>query len=362
LSLRSLLLALALAFSLFAADEEPIAQKILYVTSEPLPDTLYVGQVVPIVYNAVITERYFERIETRIGGDDNGTGVKRVSGEPSWRRVDENRRKMTIYYQITATRAVFPQLETEITLLNGVKDVATVPALRAGAARLGSNPQFCGVVAENLEVVGYKVERYSDAQNILAMELKGELSNLDKFSLGAIAQEQGIDSIDYKLPSMKIFYYAIISPSVNEIAFNYFNPSSGDFKRIALALDLSEIAAKGDANLEINPNKRSFPWLNVMLLSLVSLALIIISIRTRKLIFLGVAIAAIAAIFWLAMREESILIKTGARVRLLPIATSTLFYITDRPTQATLLKENAEYVKVLLPDEKIGWVKKEETE
>ncbi|MDR1912137.1 MAG: hypothetical protein LBQ52_07330 [Helicobacteraceae bacterium] len=359
--MRILLLTFVFAFSLFA-EERFLAPKILYLSSEPLPNALYVGQVIPVVYNATITERYYERLETRIGGDDNGTGIKRVSGEPRWLRVDENRRRLTMYYQIIAPRIAFPQVEAEITLLDGQSDVESVAPIKAGATKLSVNPQFCGVIAESLEVLAYKVERYSDTQNILAMEIKGELSNLDSFSLGAIAQEQGIDLNDRKLPTTKIVYHAIISPSLEEIDFNYFNPSSGDFKRIALKFDLSGIEVRSETNLEINPNKRSFPWLNVLLLSIVSLTLIVVSIKTRKLIFLGVAIVAIAVIFWLALREEELTIKTGAQIRLLPTATSTLFYITDRPTQAKILKENAEYIKVLLPDAKIGWVKKEETQ
>jgi hypothetical protein len=356
------LLAIALASALFCETEESFAPKTLYVSVEPLPASLYVGQIIPVSYNAVVTERYFDRIETRIGGDDNGTGVRRISANPSWRRVDENRRRLTVYYQIMATRVSFPPIETEITLLNGDKDSASVASIRAGAIKLNSNPQFCGVIANDLQALSYKVERYSDAQNIVALELQGEMSNLDKFTLGAIAQEQGIESIDNKLPSTKMYYYAIIPPTIDEIAFNYFNPTSGDFKRIELPLDLSTIERKTDTNLEINPNKRSFPWLNVMLLTALCIALIGISIKTRKLAFLGAAAIAIAAIIWLAMRDEEVTIKSGAQIRLLPIANSTLFYITDSPTRAIALKENKEYVKVLLPDQKIGWVKKEETE
>ncbi|MDR2639286.1 MAG: hypothetical protein LBC09_05570 [Helicobacteraceae bacterium] len=358
--MRLALAALLFAIALFA-DNEGYQPKIIYVTAEAPSASLYVGQVVGIVYNAVITERYFERIETRIGGDDNGTGIKRLSANPSWLRVDENRRRMTIYYQIVAPRAVFPKVETEITLLNGDKDIAIAAPIRIGASRVNANPQFCGVIASDLKVISYKVERYSDAQNILAMELQGETSNLDKFSL-SIAQEQGVDSSDNKLPTTKAYYYAIIPPTLNEIAFNYFNPASGDFKRIELAFDLSGIERKSDANLEINPNKRSFPWLNTLALSFLSIVLIGVSIKTRKIAFLGAAAIAVAVILWLALRQEEIAIKTGAPIRLLPIATSTIFYITDHPIQATILKDKKEYIKILLPDEKIGWVKKEETQ
>ncbi|GHS87703.1 hypothetical protein FACS189487_04340 [Campylobacterota bacterium] len=344
--------------SLFA-----LSPKTIFVSAEPLPEQIYVGQTVAVTYNAVITEKYYERLETTIGnGDSNGTGVRRISTNPRWYRIDENHRTMKIYYEVTAPRAVFPEIEANLTLLDGTSDSAIAPQIRVGATRLVSNPQFCNVIAEDLEVVSYKVDRYSDSQNILVMEIKAEASNIEKFSLGNYAQEQGIDRTEHKDGETHIFYYAVIAPNVSELIFNYFSPKSGDYKRVHLTFDLSNITRQSEAQIDINPKKRSFPWFSTILLSLFSLILILISIYTRKIAFLGAAVLSIAVIIYIALRDENVMIKAGVGVRLLPTATSTLFYTTEHPTAAAVLKEKSEYVKVLLPDEKIGWVRSEDLE
>ncbi|MDR3163286.1 MAG: hypothetical protein LBT81_05465 [Helicobacteraceae bacterium] len=332
--------------------------KSIYLTHEPIPETLYVGQTIPVTYNVLITDQY-RKLETLMG---EMTGVKRVAADSAWQIVDENRRKIVIYYQITATRITFPSIEAVITLLDGSVDSSKVNSLTAVAQRIGTNPQFCGVVAEDLNVVSYKVERLNETQNILAMELTGSLSNLGSFTLGGSAQTQGFESQEIRQPLSRAFYYAFLDTAQSDVSFNYFNSVSGDFKRISLAFDLSNIDREISTHTDINPNKKSIPWMNLIVLLLVSITLIAVFFKTRKIVLLLPIVIVAALIVWIVVRDEKIIIKQQAQVRLLPTETSTLFYVTDKPTSAILLREKSGFVKVLLPDEKIGWVKKSEIE
>ncbi|GHV01836.1 hypothetical protein AGMMS49521_2730 [Campylobacterota bacterium] len=341
-----------------AVFAEPLAPKSIYITQEPLTGTLYVGQVVAVSYNAVITETSFDRLETKI---ETSAGIRRLSGELRWRTVDENRRRLTVFYQITAPRASLPQVTVSLYLLNGEFDEALVAPSTITAQRVGANPQFSGVLADDLTVITHKVERFNDTQNIVAMEIKAEISNLSQFSLSE-PQTQGIDWTEVRLPTTRIFYYALVPLSQTELSFNYFQPKSGDFKRINIAFDLSNLGQRISTHTDINPNKRAFPWIKVLLLSLTMIALIAIFVKTRKWIFLALAAVVGAITLWIVFHDESIVIRSGAEIRLLPTDTSTRFYVTTEPTLATLLKEKTGYYKVLLPDGKIGWVKQGETE
>ena len=336
---------------------DPNAPKLLYLSHEPLPDTLYVGQTLMITYNALIAEPDYEQLSATLGESD---GVRRLSGDPVWRRVDDNRRRLTVYYQVTANRISFGSLDATLSLPNGAIDTARIEPIRAAAQRVGTNASFSGVVAENLTVVTHKLEQFNDTQNILAMELRGEMSNLEKFSLGNGVQDEGIDWVEHKLPVTRIFYYAMISPAQTEITFNYFKPSSGDFNRISFPFDMSNVSQRSSTHADINPKKRAFPWVNVLILLFVSIAAIAVFVKTRKPIFLVLVALVVVGIFWLVIRDDDAVIKGGVQVRLLPTATSTLFYVTDAPTNAIILKEKNNWVKVLLPDAKIGWVKADE--
>ncbi|MDR0747845.1 MAG: hypothetical protein LBE89_08185, partial [Helicobacteraceae bacterium] len=127
--------------------------KSIYLTYDPLPETLYVGQTIPVTYNALITDRYL-KLETLMG---EMAGVKKVASDGNWQIVDENRRKLVIYYQITSTRVTLPAIEAVMTLLDGSVDSSKTTPITATAQRIGTNPHFCGVIAEDLSVVSYKV-------------------------------------------------------------------------------------------------------------------------------------------------------------------------------------------------------------
>ncbi|MDR2904624.1 MAG: hypothetical protein LBU73_01535 [Helicobacteraceae bacterium] len=352
--MKSKLIVLLFALSAFAAP------KTIFVSSDPLPERLYVGQVVSVTYNAVVTEQNFERLQTSFGSD--AEGARRVSGEPRWQRVDENRRSLKLSYEITAPNVVFPQVMVTMIDTEGAEDVALAQSVRASAIKLVANPRFCGVLTDKLEVVDQKADRYSETQNIVAMEIRAPLSNIDRFRLEQFGESQGIERVEHKDGWMHIFYYAIAPAAMSELNFYYFSPESGDYKRVAVTLDLTNLQDADIEHTDINPNKRAFPWMNTILLSLFSLIFVAISFFTRKIIYLFGAIAAVALIFYIAMREADITIKKGAQIRLLPTETSTIFYATDRQITAAVLKEKNGYVKILLPDQKIGWVKADETQ
>lgn len=352
------LLPLLCLTALWANPEEPapLKAKLVYITPEALSPNLYVGQVVAVTLNALIAEPNYESIETLLEG---GTGIKALTAEPKWERLDENRHRLTLHFQITDTRPTLPTVRVRLWVAGEIADETLWEGPARTAARVASNPQYSGVLAEELIVITHKVEKFNDTQNILVMELKGTLSNLENFSLKGI-ETQGIDWVDARMPSTRIFHYALIDPSQTEIAFNFFKPSSGDFKRISLGFDLSNLGQRISTHVDINPKKRAFPWLDVLFLTLAAILLVFFFFKTHRWIFLGMVALTVLLAFWLIIKEESVTIREGAQVRLLPTSTSTLFYVTYRPTEATVLKEKDGYVKVLLPDDKIGWVKENE--
>lgn len=333
--------------------------KLLYISSEKIPEALFVNQTFSLDLIALVATKDFDEIATSVG---EMSGVTLLNNGFAWRKIDEDRHKLSLYFQITDKQIDMPTIrfhlmrsgeEIDDTIFNtGIKRAASVAA----------NPQFSQVLADKLEIVTHKVERFNDEQNILIMQMEADNSNLKDFSLqDKDVITQGIDWSQTKLPTTKILYYATIPPTKENISFNYFMPTSGDFKRVDLALDLSAIGQKISTHSDINPNKKDIPWMNIFLLSITALSLIFLFIKTHKLFLLVVVAINAAIIFWVVVKEDVVLIRSHAEVRLLPTSTSTLFYKTDEPIEAKVLKTTDEYYKVLLPDEKIGWVKKSET-
>lgn len=333
-------------------------QKLIYLTPDQPPKTLYTDQTFAFSIVALVAEKDFDELSTTIG---EATGLRQINQSPKWHKIDEDRYKITLFFQVTDTRVALPTVEISLVSNGEVLDSTSYDGASLSASKIAKNPQFSQVVANSLEVVTHKVERFNDEQNILIMELKADYSNLLKFQLTSDdIDSQGIDWSEVRLPTAKILYYAIIPPTKDSISFNYFVPTTGDFKRVDLALDLSSLGQKISTHSDINPNKKDIPWMNIFLLTIVAITLIFFFFKTHKWIFLVVVAINATLIFWLVIKDDTVLIKTGAHIRLLPTTTSTLFYITSAPTEAKVLKRKDDFYKVLLPDEKIGWVKRSE--
>lgn len=335
-----------------------VEPKLLYLSSDKLPDTLYENQMFTLSLTALVAEKNFDEISTEIG---EMSGVRLLNSSFNWRKIDEDRYKLTLFFQITGSTILIPAIDLRLLKSFEVLDSARFDGLSKKVSPVAKNPQFSQVVTDNLEIGTYKVERFNDEENILVLELKADYSNLNSFNLtNNDIISQGIDWSETKLPTTKILYYAIIPPTKESISFNYFMPTSGDFKRVDLILDLSNLGQKISTHSDINPNKKDIPWMNIFLLSITALSLIFLFIKTHKWIILVVVAINAVIIFWVAVKDDVVLIRSSAEIRLLPTTTSTLFYKTDKPVEAKLLKTTDEYYKVLLPDEKIGWVKKTE--
>ncbi len=335
---------------------DPLRPKLIYLTPQELPSTLYVGQSIELTVNALVTESNYDHFSVKL---HESSGVRRIGPGPRWERVDDNRHRMRLFFRITDTQVRLPEIETRLYIDGALEDMATLelPARRANP--VATNPHFTGVIANELEIITHKVERFGEGQNILVMDLQGHLSNLADFSLQGV-ETQGTDWVDDRPPQTRIFYYALIPADQEGVRFNYFDPTTGDYRRFDLSFDLSNLGQRISTHADISPKSRSIPWLEIFLLSVASILLILFWFKTHRNLFLVMVALTVVLAVWLVLRDERVTIQEGAQVRLLPTSTSTLFYVTYRPTEAIALKRKDGYIKVHLPDDKIGWIREEE--
>lgn len=68
----------------------------------------------------------------------------------------------------------------------------------------------------------------------------------------------------------------------------------------------------------------------------------------------------IAAYTLYTMRDKSVNVKADAKVYLLPTKNSSIFFTTTAPIATEMIKKRDGYYKIMLPDDKIGWVKEDD--
>ena len=259
---------------------------------------------------------------------------------------------------MTEPQYKLPDIATTLSALGEVTDIAWLEGEKLQAKTPDPNERYCGVVAHQIQVRTHKVDRFDETHNILAMELTGTMANIEDFHIPFL-EKQGIDWVKGEPPVTTIFYYAIIPSDWTKLEYHYFDPVKKTYQRQTVMFDLSTLTQKSSTQVDINPTKRGFPFLRfILLLSLLAL-LFFLYYKTRNLSFLFLIIALLVAALFLFLKEESVVLRTGAKVYLLPTKNATLFYTATYPQEVQQLGRVDGYYKIILPDQTVGWVKEE---
>lgn len=358
--LRFILLPLLILNTLFALEETfdvnlSVQQKLIYISQKEKPTTYYQNQLIELQYDSIIVED-FTTIETNF---QNYWGIDILTQDPQWTLEDNNRYHLSIFGKILKENVKLPNIEITITTENNTTDSETFIGEKIKAYKIAENKNYIGIIAHDLFILNHTIEKFDDKENILTIEMNGTLANFEDINI-SFASKQGFDKLENNFPASNMFYYAVIPNHIKEFNILTFNPRSGNFIKKEIILDFTNFGQKISTQIDLNPNKKKFPYLEVIVITLLVVFVLILLIKTKHWIFLVVLGIIISGSSWILLKETKVTIYTGSSVFLLPIENSTLFYKTDREMEVTKLKENKTHIKVLLPDENVGWIRRED--
>jgi len=327
--------------------------KSLFLSHDPLPERIYRNQIFAFTLKAIVARDDYKELETEFSHSDS---VVVLNPQSPWVRESENVFRNTFYLKADRQNAQLPR--TTLSLLDeGITietDILFPKALNV--VTLNHNALFSGVVAESLHVKRFKTSRFDAQHLIMVIELEGLLANLEDFSLQGISKG-GADSFSENYPESKVFYFAIFEEHKNTIDFTYFDAQSNRFERVTLPVVLDE----GDVSTQIGLNPKESPfqiYKNASILIIAALFLLLYAFR-RKIIYLILGLLLCGYYAYSQSPFSHITLKADTRVRIIPTEKSTIFFTTDAPLQVEQLGKREEYLKILLPTGKIGWVKEE---
>ncbi len=330
-------------------------ERIIFSKEQQHPEKIYAEQIFAVTVDAIIAEDVFDSIDTEFG---TYYGVDILTKHPTWYLKEQNTFSLTYYLRAYDRYLKIPDLDISVTLDGNELDRITQPGQKLHSTRIQPNNQFCQVLAEELTITNHKIDKYDDDLNIFVLEMESRLGNLEDFSLPFV-REEGIDWSSVELPVSKVFYYGIIPNNMEHLEFNYFRPSTGEFKKLQVTFDFSKFGQKTSTQIEINPNKKSFPYLAVLMALTFILLFVLLYIWRKNPVFLVLALLIAASTVYM-LRDKSIKVKEGAKVYLLPTKNSSIFFTTQYPIATEMIKEREGYFKIMLPDDKIGWVKEDD--
>ncbi len=327
----------------------PKAQSI-FLSYESTPDKVYVGELFTIKVKAIIANDDFEDITSSFKNYQN---LKIINPDAKWQWFNDNIFYNTFYMKADNINAKLPSLTLNIYQDSIKIDSGTIEAKAPSIIKLKGTKYFSRVIAKSLKIKKYKTTQFDDKSYIIVLEIEAEEANLNDFKLKWVTRD-GIDSSSSNLPYFKIFYYAIIPNFTQKFIFTYFDRDTNKFEKITIPVIVTD--DKISTQIDLNPAQSSLQIYKDSAYGIITLILIILFIRRRKMSYIIFLVLLIAFFIYDKNPLNSIKIDKGSQIQILPTKKSTIFYTTTRTLYAQKLDQKDNYIKILLPNGKIGWI------
>ena len=144
--------------------------------------------------------------------------------------------------------------------------------------------------------------------------------------------------------------------SLDKISFDYFNVQSA--KYVELHIDNFSQDDRVSTQSDIRPKNtlQIYKILAAIFLIIVFLGLYL---YYRKKLFLVLGAIVLAVLIYLLSIKTSATLKTDVEIRIQPTFNSTIILTTQNPMEVKILSDKYGYYKILLEDDRIGWVRKD---
>jgi len=353
-----------------------LANKVIYLSYDELPDRVVKGEIFPITIKALSTVRDFQNIEYTF---TNHNGLKVLNTIP-YRKEKGKYYYETFYFSTTASQAKLPDIEatlittddnsldenlTEIinidfadySDIDNYYDTTVLAGPKLNVVTLNPKKNFSNIIANNFELVEYKTTNYDNKHNIIVLVATAQNCNIEKMSFKGV-YKQGIESVTSSYFDSRITYFLVINEEIENFTFSYFNLMKNRYIRInvPIIVDDDSVTTQSD----IKPKDQSRELLKMKIAAVVALVGFIFILWRKKYIYLVLILIPLIYILYLSIPQKEICIKSGSQIHLLPVDNGTIFDTTS--SELFLQKEGSTktFMKVKLQNKKIGWVKNED--
>lgn len=348
---------------------------------------IYIGQKVPITYRAIFFNHASLNQSSFKEKTTNDKIVLENPNEP-WQKISEDDAseddasestraqnmaitnqsvalsgqktyEITYIFKITAKSARIPAFEVSALSSDGsYVDSATSEAINLEANDLYQNKNYVGVIADDLALGIYKAKPYDEYNNLLAFEITASGANLEDFKLPNV-EKQGIERSNFSATKSSAIFYAILPRSIQNLNFEYFSLSTNRFEQIRIPVISTAQNVATQENLKPK-NTYLMYWTLFIVGVIVTLVLLsFFAKRLRKILWVLSAIVFCYLLYYLFYTKTATL-APKTNIWILPTHNSTLLETISKPMDIKIIGEHGQYYKIITPDEKIGWIRKDD--
>ena len=344
--IKLLFLTLVLTASLFA-------DKVLYLNYDKTPTRVIKGEIFPVTLKTLSTLRDFDDIEYDFS---NHPGLKILDKTP----VREQKGKFfydTFHMLVTQNEARLPDVEAFIVAPQD-HNSTKIEGEKLNVITLNPKKNFSNVIANSLELQEYKTTSYDNQHNIVVFVATAKNCNIKTMHFNNV-YKQGMESVTDSYDESKITYFVVIDKRLEYFTFSYFNLLKNHYELVSVPIIVDDDSVTTQSDLK--PRDQSHDTIKMYIALTISIIGLIVILFRQKYIYLIFILLPLGYTLYLSMPEKKVCIKKGSNIYLLPVENGTIFETT--PREYHLAKEGSvvNFTKVKLKNDKIGWVKNEDT-
>ena len=354
-----------------------LANKVIYLSYDELPERVVKGEIFPITIKALSTVRDFQNIEYTF---TNHNGLEVLNTIP----YREERGKYyfeTFYFSTTGGQAKLPDIEatlitaddyssldenlTEIINIDiadyndtaSYYDTTVLVGPKLNVVTLNPKKNFSNIIANSFEIVEYKTTNYDNKRNIIVLVATAQNCNIEQMSFQGV-YKQGIESVTSSYFDSRITYYIVVNAEIENFTFSYFDLTRNRFIRINIPIIVDDDSVTTQS--DIKPKDQSRELLKMKIAAGVAIIGFIFILWRKKYIYLVLILIPLIYIIYLSIPAKEVCIKQGSQIHLLPVDNGTIFETTTETLYLQKEGSTTTFIKVKLQNKKIGWVKNED--
>lgn len=331
----------------------------LILTTSKVPQTAYVNQIYKLSLKADIQQDITVDLNLTL----NKTPSLKWLNEKkySWFQTRGGLFETTLFFEANDTQAKLNDINVIMTRNGDFFQKASKKAPNPKFTPVPTKENYTHIVADELKVISHKTTDFDDKTNMMTIQLSVKNGDLSSFYIqNDQILRQNVSSINGPLENQRGFAFLIFDKNVTNVTFSYFNLQTQKFENFSLnvKIEKDDLSTQTD----INPQESSFKTYKIIVIFTFVGVLIVMFLTSRNLTPLIIALVIVGAYFYFQKQTSTGFIAQNTQVKILPIKNSTIFYISKERENVKIFDEKADFVKIMLSDGKIGWVKKESIE
>ena len=331
----------------------------LILTTSKVPQTAYVNQIYKLSLKADIQQDITVDLNLTL----NKTPSLKWLNEKkySWFQTRGGLFETTLFFEANDTQAKLNDINVIMTRNGEFFQKASKKAPNPKFTPVPAKENYTHIVADELKVISHKTTDFDDKTNMMTIQLSVKNGDLSSFYIqNDQILRQNVSSINGPLENQRGFAFLIFDKNVTNVTFSYFNLQTQKFENFSLnvKIEKDDLSTQTD----INPQESSFKTYKLIVIITFLGVLIVMFLTSRNLTPLIIALVIVGAYFYFQKQTSTGFIAQNTQVKILPIKNSTIFYISKERENVKIFDEKADFVKIMLSDGKIGWVKKESIE